>query len=809
MKTKTTKEKTDPLRKGTHRTGEKSGLQESVGSGPGRGVSEERYKAFIENIEDGVYEVDLQGNFTYFNHGLCGVFGYPRAGIQGQNFSKFMDQERARAAFDIFNTIYRTGKGISDLIWQTIDEEGNPRTIELSANLITGPHGERIGFRGIARDVTEKVRAQEALRKSELRLQKAYEASHLAEMRYQSLLHFLPYPLVVFSLDGKVIYLNPAFTETFGWSLEALQGKRIPYVPPGHEEETRQNIERLMRERVILHHETRRLTRDGRILDVLMRGAVFSEGGSEPVGELVLLRDITQEKKLARISEAMLHISTALPSHPDLEDLLDYVSGEIRRVLEVEGALVILLDEEKKELFFMGAAYDNKATQQRAKEIRYPADKGVSGRVVKTGEPVIVDDTSKDPDFYEVLDQRIGYRSMSLLDVPLKSGDRIIGVLCATNKKKGRFEQEDVEILGMIGATVALSIENARFSNEIKKAYREVSGLNRAKNRIINRLSHELKTPVSVLLASMKILERRLSGLPEEGWKPTLERARRNLDRILGIQYQVEDIMEGRRYKAYDLLNLLVEQCEDQLQAFAAEIAGEGPLVDVIRNRIREIYGPRESRIDEIRLEDFVKARIPLLRPQWSHREVELLASFEPVPPVCLPQDVLEKVVDGLIRNAVEATPDEGRIEVIVRRKGAGAELTVSDCGVGVTEENQGRIFEGFFTTQETMSYSSRRPFDFNAGGKGADLLRMKIFSERYGFQIHMDSRRCPHLPKDSDACAGRISRCGHCGEQGECFESGGTSLVVSFPAAPKGGCRQAANRGRKGKRFRIARATA
>jgi len=63
---------------------------------PGVGVegtlSDERYRAFIENIDDGVYEVDLRGNFTYFNNALCTVFGFPRDEIQGQNFTKLMDE---------------------------------------------------------------------------------------------------------------------------------------------------------------------------------------------------------------------------------------------------------------------------------------------------------------------------------------------------------------------------------------------------------------------------------------------------------------------------------------------------------------------------------------------------------------------------------------------------------------------------------------------------------------------------------------------------------------------------------------------
>jgi PAS domain S-box-containing protein len=756
---------------------------------PPLGSSEERYKAFIENIDEGIYEVDLQGNFTYFNKGLCKVFGYPQEDIQGQSFSRFMDEERARAAFDIFNRIYLTGRGISDLLWETIDKEGNPRSVELSANLITDPSGEKVGFRGIARDVTERIKAQSDFIESELRLQKALEASRGAEKRYKTLLDFLPYPLVVFNLEGTVSYLNPAFTEIFGWSLEELLGRRIPYVPAEHKEETRRSIERLLRDKVILRHESRRLTKDGRLVDVLMRGVVFSEKGSEPAGEIVLLREISQEKRQARISEAMLHISTALPAYPDLEDLLDYVSGEVRRVLEVEGAMVILLDDEKRELFFLGAAYDDKATQQRAKEIRYPADKGISGKVIKTGEPIIVHDTSKDPDFYGVVDHQLGYQSRSMLDVPMRSGERIIGVLCASNKKQGVFDQDDVKILSMIAATVAPSIENARFSREIQRAYKEVSSLNRAKDKMINHLSHELKTPISVLLASLNILSKKLAALPEETWKTTIERARRNLDRILGIQYQAEDIMGGKSYKSYGLLNLLLDQCEDQIEGFAAEKTGEGAVVEFIRGRIQEIYGPRESKVSKIPLKEFVEERLEALRPLFLHRQVGIETRLESAPEVCVPVDVLRKVVDGLVRNAVEATPDEGKIEVIVQKKGGGAELVVTDRGIGITEENQCRIFEGFFTTQETMSYSSKRPFDFNAGGKGADLLRMKIFAERYDFQIGMISSRCSRLQKDSDQCAGSIGRCSFCREKEDCHASGGTSFSVCFPAAPEEGC--------------------
>ena len=305
----------------------------------------------------------------------------------------------------------------------------------------------------------------------------------------------------------------------------------------------------------------------------------------------------------------------------------------------------------------------------------------------------------------------------------------------------------------MIAGTVALSIENAKFSQELKEAYHEVTSLNRAKDKVINHLSHELKTPVSVLLASLNILSRKLSEMPEEEWKPTIERAQRNLDRILEIQYQVEDIMRDKQYKTYHLLSVLLEACRDELEALVAEALGEQPFIERIGKRIDELFAPKESEVKEIDLDVFVGKRLEALKERFSHRRLDVITYLNRAPSVCVPDDVLQKVVDGLIKNAVENTPDGGKIEVYVMKRGEGTEFVVHDCGIGISGEHQRRIFEGFFTTQDTMTYSSKRPFDFNAGGKGADLLRMKIFSERYNFRIMMKSTRCGHIPQESDQC--------------------------------------------------------
>ena len=127
--------------------------------------------------------------------------------------------------------------------------------------------------------------------------------------------------------------------------------------------------------------------------------------------------------------------------------------------------------------------------------------------------------------------------------------------------------------------------------------------------------------------------------------------------------------------------------------------------------------------------------------------------------------------------------PDEGIDPDPVGTEGDRILLKVRDFGIGITEENQKSIFDGLFHTQETDLYTSRKPYDFNAGGKGLDLLKMKVYGQGFGFDLSVESRRCVHLPTDRDTCPGRISACPHCKTSGDCLSSGETTFCVSFPA--------------------------
>jgi light-regulated signal transduction histidine kinase (bacteriophytochrome) len=228
----------------------------------------------------------------------------------------------------------------------------------------------------------------------------------------------------------------------------------------------------------------------------------------------------------------------------------------------------------------------------------------------------------------------------------------------------------------------------------------------------------------------------------------------------------------------------LVKTYVDELEALVVKEYGEGPGIQRIRQQLEAFYGLQDLPMDRIRMEVFVAERLAFSKSRHAHRDIRIETHLEISPPVRIPSSVLQKIVDGLVKNAIENTPDGGRVEIATRATENGTLLEVSDWGVGISEAQQTQIFKGYNSTGTTMQYARRHAYDFNAGGNGADLLRMKIFSERYGFSIAVKSSRCTFLPLESDLCPGKISSCTHCHAERGCHLNAATVFSLSFPPA-------------------------
>ena len=122
--------------------------------------SEERYRSILDNIEDGYFEVDLAGNFTFFNDSLCKIMGYSRAEMMGMNNRYYMDKETSKKVYQAFNRVYTTGKANIAFDYKIIGKDGAEKVLESPVSLIRNADGVGIGFRGIARNITERKRAE-------------------------------------------------------------------------------------------------------------------------------------------------------------------------------------------------------------------------------------------------------------------------------------------------------------------------------------------------------------------------------------------------------------------------------------------------------------------------------------------------------------------------------------------------------------------------------------------------------------------------------------------------------------------------
>ena len=746
-------------------------------------IPQDRYRVFIEDVADAFFETNINGNFVFFNNALCRIFEYTREEIENKNFRHFMDRHNAEYAFKSFNRMFETGGRVNNILWEIKTKSGETRILEINAKLLEDTRGVKIGFQGIARDVTEKTKVENALKASKKLAQKQYAASRMAEKRYRALLEFLPVPVFVFNLDGTIAYLNPAFEKTFGWKLNELEGKFIPFVPEDQKEQTRQGIKELFEKKRIFGFKTQRLTKDGRLLDIILDAALFYDENNRPAGQVVTLQNVTREKRVTRINKALFRIAQALYEFRGLDERLQFIANKVKELVGASGAMVILVDSKTNEFFFREAAFEDEITGRRIKEIRFPVDKGVAGEVYRTGKPMIVNDTSKSPHFFKQVDDKADMHTQNMLDVPIKLEDRLIGVLCIINKQDGPFDDTDSELAVAIANMVALPIENARINEALLRSYEDVQNLNRAKDRVIHHLSHELKTPVSVLSASLSLLRKRYSGTDTEGLSKILMRTERSLNRILEMQYEIEDIVGQQDYKSQYLLSAMLAACQDVLEALVAdEIASEG-ITDKLRQKINTLFGPRYIEPELIELKSFFTELYQRLRPKFEHRFCLIETDFNSTDSILIPSEVLTKVFEGLLRNAIENTPDGSKIVVSLTQSGKGPELKVQDFGVGISDENQRLIFDNYFAAYETAQYSSKNPYDFNAGGKGFDLIRMQIFAERYNFKLKMASKRCPHIDDGQGKDSTGGESCANCKLDDACLSSG-TTMTVQFKSA-------------------------
>ncbi len=173
--------------------------------------SKERYQMILDNVGDYIYELDLAGNYTFVNNALVKRSGYTKEELIGKNFREYtFPQEKADLKAYHYQ-IYKTGETGKGMQHRVIRKDGSPIDIELVASLIKDDDGNPTGFRGIARDITERKLAEKILRESERQLKEIIEGS--------------PIPTIVFNREDHITHWNRACEALTGIKSADVCGK--------------------------------------------------------------------------------------------------------------------------------------------------------------------------------------------------------------------------------------------------------------------------------------------------------------------------------------------------------------------------------------------------------------------------------------------------------------------------------------------------------------------------------------------------------------------------------------------------------
>jgi two-component system, NtrC family, response regulator HydG len=176
--------------------------------------SEIKYRTILENMEDGYIEVDIDGNTTFFNDKMCQIFGYAREELIGLNHREYTDKRTADLVTQAFEHVFQSGQTEKGVTYEIIQKSGLHRMVETNVSQRKNQRGDCIGFKGIVRDITERVEADKERERYRSNLEAIFRSVKDA--------------IITVDLDMNVIEANDAAQQICGLQLNQLIGKPLP-----------------------------------------------------------------------------------------------------------------------------------------------------------------------------------------------------------------------------------------------------------------------------------------------------------------------------------------------------------------------------------------------------------------------------------------------------------------------------------------------------------------------------------------------------------------------------------------------------
>ncbi len=389
--------------------------------------------------------------------------------------------------------------------------------------------------------------------------------------------------------------------------------------------------------------------------------------------------------------EALGEVGQAVSSTLDLETVLSTIVSRATQLAGMDGGALYEYDEARGE-FYLHTAYrlpDELIETLRATPIR--KGEGALGRLAVTGEPVqirdIVDESVYQSRIREVL-IRLGYRS--LLAVPLMRDDRLLGGLVVNRNTAGEFAPQVIGLIKTFATQSALAIQNARLFREIEDKSRQIETASRHKSEFLANMSHELRTPHNAIIGFSEVLSERMFG-----------------------------------------------EINDKQAEYLADILDSGRHLLSLINDILDLSKIEAGRMEleptDFDLRAVIENTLILVRERAHRHGIALRRSVDQqVGVIRADERKVKQVLLNLLSNALKFTPEGGQIEVRANVRDGEVEISVTDTGVGIAQEDQAAVFEEFRQVG---------PAAKKVEGTGLGLAISRKFIELHGGRIWLESQ--------------------------------------------------------------------
>jgi len=640
---------------------------------------EDKFRSVIEQALEGIALNDSLGRIIEWNDALAKITGIKKEKAIGKYIwdVEFMMMDAKKRNQDFYNFLKKNFQ--KDMIAADIPTkfrviegkilraDGEVRFINFTSFPIKTQNAFYVGR--MVRDITEQKRSVIAIQRSESQYRAIFENSSIAI-------------LIINPESNKIMAANNRASEIYGYPIENMTGMPMQQIAKDYSFD-RHQIDLIINHQIANNFETIHLDQKGTEINVIVNGSPVEYGGITAV--MNFNRNVTEIKRLEKARETVYKISQLAHTDTNTDDLYRSIHKIINEIIPAKNFYIALYDEISDTVSFPYHV-DEKDPTPEARRLR----RGLTEYVLRHGEPVLTNPTLLEQLEMSAEIEVIGSYSDVWLGAPLKTHNKVIGVVAVQSySDKTNYTMTEKDLLVYVSEQIANQIYKKRAEEEIIRGKLKAEESDRLKTSLIANMNHDLRTPMTGILGFASLLKNRVTD-------PNLI-------------YMVDTIIESGD-KLMATINSILQL--SQLEASQKQL-------DIVSDDLSK----------------FAEMSLNLFADKAKQKNLYIVREYTDNVFATFNENFLIQIVNNLITNAITYT-EKGGIKVKTGytnyQERDYAFLSVEDSGIGIAESNFNLIFQEFRQVSEGLN----RKYD----GSGLGLSLCKKMAEIMGGRILVES---------------------------------------------------------------------